>query len=400
MKVSKNILGAAVSSIAMGMCVSASADSFTDALTSGKTSADVRLRYESVAQDNAADDATALTIRTRLGYTTGSFEGLSATVEFEDSRIVASVDEYTVEPTGFNPGEYSVIADPEVTELDQGFLQYKAGMFTAKLGRQVMTFDNHRFLGHVGWRQDRQTFDGLALNIKPSDELSISYNYIGERKRIFAEVTDVKSNDHLVNASYKTPVGTLTGYGYFLELDNDTDNALDTIGVRFSGRTDAGSTKIIYTGEYATQSSESGGADYDASYLDLEVGAVFGGVKVLGGYEVLGSDEGLYGFSTPLATLHKFNGWADIFLGTPDAGLQDLSLTVSGKVLGGGWKVALHDFSTDESGANDDLGSEIDASFGRGFGKIYNAGIKLASYNSGDVGVDTDKIWLWVGAKF
>ena len=26
---------------------------------------------------------------------------------------------------------------------------------------------------------------------------------------------------------------------------------------------------------------------------------------------------------TPLATLHKFNGWADLFLTTPNAGLED-----------------------------------------------------------------------------
>ena len=27
---------------------------------------------------------------------------------------------------------------------------------------------------------------------------------------------------------------------------------------------------------------------------------------------------------TPLATLHKFDGWADLFLTTPNKGLQDL----------------------------------------------------------------------------
>ena len=36
------------------------------------------------------------------------------------------------------------------------------------------------------------------------------------------------------------------------------------------------------------------------------------------GYEVLGSDNGV-GFYTPLATLAKFNGWADAFLAACEA---------------------------------------------------------------------------------
>jgi len=76
----------------------------------------MRLRYESVDQDNAAADAEALTLRSRLGYTTGEYKGFSATMEGEDVRIVGGVDDYTVGPTGFNSGVYSVIADPETTD--------------------------------------------------------------------------------------------------------------------------------------------------------------------------------------------------------------------------------------------------------------------------------------------
>jgi hypothetical protein len=52
--------------------------------------------------------------------------------------------------------------------------------------------------------------------------------------------------------------------------------------------------------------------------LHIEVGTTVASVNVKVGYELLGSDNGEYGFATPLATLHKFNGWADQFLGTPD----------------------------------------------------------------------------------
>lgn len=376
------------------------AESVSGALAGGKASVDMNLRYESVEQDNALQNATAMTLRTRIGYTTGDYKNFSAMMEMEDIHIVGGQDKYTIGPTGFNPGEYSVIADPENTELEQAFIQYKADTVSARLGRQVITYDGHRFVGHVGWRQDRQTFDALKLDFSPSKELSISYSYLYKRNRIFAEAADVDSKDSLVNLAYKTGIGTLGAYGYMLEVDDGTDNALDTYGISFNGKT-SGDMPIKYKLEYATQSAESGGSDADADYMALEAGTTFSDITATLGYEVLGSDDGLYGFSTPLATLHKFNGWADQFLGTPDEGLVDMYLSAATKL--GSVKLALtyHDFSADEDSATiDDLGSELDLLMVKKYGKHYTTGIKYASYSAGDIKVDTDKLWVWAGLKF
>jgi hypothetical protein len=377
------------------------AEGFTEAMTSGKASVNLNLRYESVEQENALEDASALTLRTLLAYDTGSYKGFSAKIEMEDTRIVLGQGDYTVGPSGYNLGQYSVIADPEHTELDQGYIQYKNDNFTAKLGRQVITMDGHRFVGHVGWRQDRQTFDALSTKFTPVKDLTLQYAYVTQRNRIFAQDADVDAKDHLINAAFKTEYGTFTGYGYLLEVDNDTDNALDTFGASFAGSSQAGKTKVLYRAEYASQSSESAAIDYDVDYLSLEAGVVFSGITAKVGYEVLGSDNGSYGFSTPLATLHKFNGWSDQFLGTPSEGLVDTNVTLAGKVLGGGWKMVYHNFEADNaSDLVDDLGSEINLSYVKKYGKHYTAGIKYASYSAGDIKVDADKLWVWVGAKF
>jgi hypothetical protein len=374
---------------------------FTEAMTAGKASVNLNLRYESVDQENALEDASALTLRTLLAYDTGSYKGFSAKIEMEDTRIVLGQGDYTVGPSGYNLGQYSVIADPEHTELDQGYIQYKSDSFTAKLGRQVITMDGHRFVGHVGWRQDRQTFDALSTKYTAVKDLTLQYAYITQRNRIFAQDADLDSKDHIINAAYKTAYGTLTGYGYLLEVDNNTDNALDTFGVSFAGSTKAGDTKILYRAEYASQSSESAAVDYDVDYLNLEAGAVFSGITAKVGYEVLGSDDGAFGFSTPLATLHKFNGWSDQFLGTPTEGLVDTSVTLAGKVFGGGWTAVYHNFEADNaSDLVDDLGSELNLSYVKKYGKHYTAGIKYAAYSAGDIKVDADKIWVWLGAKF
>ena len=102
---------------------SSSANSVTQALVNGKTSVDLNLRYETVDQDNALKEAKALTLRTRLTYATGSVAGFSSLVEFEDSRTVLGLDDYN-NTLGKNTA-YSVIADPETTELDQFLLQYQ-----------------------------------------------------------------------------------------------------------------------------------------------------------------------------------------------------------------------------------------------------------------------------------
>ena len=59
------------------------------------------------------------------------------------------------------------------------------------------------------------------------------------------------------------------------------------------------------------------------------------GIIVKVGYKLLGSNDGQCGFVTPLATLHKFNGWTDYFLVTPAQSLEEVYLTLSGKAFGG-----------------------------------------------------------------
>ncbi|WP_371833643.1 alginate export family protein [Shewanella sp. H8] len=372
-----------------------------DAITQGTAKVNLNLRYESVDQDNPLKDADALTLRTRLTFATAEYYGLTALVEFEDSRSVAGVNDYN-DAIGNNT-DYSVIADPETTELDQAFLQYKRNGFTAKAGRQVIAIDNQRFIGHVGWRQDRQTFDAVTMQYAIND-FSVDYGYIYKRNRIFAEVKDIDSKDHVINASYNFGLGKLSAYSYLLEEDTNIDNGIDTYGIRFAGAKDIDKIKLLYTLEYATQDTDTETTSYSTDYMLGEVGVGFSGLTVKLGYELLGSDDGEYGFSTPLATLHAFNGWADQFLATPKQGLVDTYVSIGGSVVGGKWALVYHDFEADESSATvNDLGDEIDAVFSLPIDKHYTVGVKYASYSAGDAGagkVDADKVWLWANAKF
>ncbi|WP_421132993.1 alginate export family protein [Alteromonas sp. A079] len=379
----------------------AQAADWYDALSDIKASADFYLRYEGASQDNALKDANGLTLRTFAGIESGEYKGFSFKVEMEDSRIVLGQGDYTVGPTGYNLGEYSVIADPETTELDQAYVQYRTDKLKVKLGRQVIALDTHRFIGSVAWRQDRQTFDGISVNYKISEKINAFYAYVNQRNRIFAEAADFDAKDHFLNLSYSTDLGKLTTYAYLLEIDNDTENALDTYGVRYAGAYTTDSVKWLYTAEFAKQTAESATTDYDANYTLLEAGAVVSGITTKLGYEVLGSDDGNYGFATPLATLHKFNGWSDQFLGTPAQGLKDFSASISAKFAGGKWTAIYHQFDADASSSTlDDYGNEFNLLYTTKVAERFNLGVKYANYSAEDFSVDTDRVWLWISTKF
>lgn len=398
----RNLAGLAVLTIPGGLL---QADIVTDAISGGKATLNFDLRYEHVEQDNALKDATALQLRSLVGYRTGEVNGFSAMVELEDTRNIAGVDDYASPPTGYNTGEFSVIPDPEHTELDQAYVQYKNDLVTVRLGRQVITHDGHRFIGHVGWRHDRLTFDAATVIYKPLKDLELSYSHIGQRNGIFAEAADADTSDDLLRVSWTTPHGVLSLYDYDLERDDVEGDGLNTSGVRFSGSKKTEQMKWLYSAEFASQDSQSAAADYDAEYRALELGVGVSGHTLKIGQELLGSDGGEYGFATPLATLHKFNGWADQFIGTPTIGLEDTYASYSTAVLGGKFGVTWHDYQSDEKdGADqDDLGEELNLVFKRKFAKHYSVGIKYADYRSGAAAsgkVDTEKLWVWFGAKF
>lgn len=356
----------------------------------GKIDVHANLRYEGVQQDNALDDAKALTLRTRIGYTSPMVNGFSLAVSGEDVR--ALVEDYNAAGLNGEAG-YSIVADPEVTEVDLALLAYKGKGVSITLGRQIIAWDGQRFVGHVGWRQDRQTFDAVSLSYTGVKDLTAKYAYIDKRNRIFAQNRDVDSADHLFNVAYKASVGTVTGYVYLLD-DKDSDTQIDTFGVSFAGAKELDGFKLLYTAELATQDKD----DYSATYTLLEAGAAVSGITYKLGYEVLGSDDGMYGFTTPLATGHKFNGWADQFLGTPSSGLKDIYVSATGKAMGGKWVAAYHDFSADTGSAS--YGSEIDLLYARSINKNLSTGVKFAKYSADGFKVDTDKVWLWLTATY
>lgn len=390
-------LGAA---LLAGSVPAAAADDFTGALIGGKPTADLRLRYESVDQANALKDANAATLRLRLGYETGQYRGFGALVEAE---TVTALGGESYNSTVNGETAYSIVADPEATEINQAYLSY-AGLAdtTLKHGRQRIILDNHRFIGNVGWRQNEQTFDAFTLTNASLPQTNITAGYIYNVNRVFSDKSpqgDFKMNSPIFNVSYKGwSLGEVVGYGYLLDFTDLAASSTQTYGLRLKGSAPLGGAKALYTAEYATQRDYSDNPrNYNLKYYLVEGGVDLSNAVFKLGYEVLGGN-GTVAFQTPLATLHAMNGWADQFLVTPGAGLKDAYLSATTTVLGTRLEAIYHDFRADNNSTR--YGTEWDLQAVKAIDKTYAVGAKYARYDAKDFSVDTDKFWLWAEAKF
>ena len=370
------------------------ASGITKALGDSKVNISLRARYEVVDQDDIDNNANALTLKSRLTLKTGAYSGLSLGLEVDD--VTQIIDDYN--STGNGKTNYPVIADPAGTDVNQAYLQYKNGKLTATAGRQRILHNNQRFVGGVGWRQNEQTYDGYRVEFKATNKFSVDYSYIHNVNRIFGPdgaKADLSGDLHLINTAFKiNKKHQLSGFAYLLDFDTAAGASTNTYGVLYKGK--FGTVNVNLS---AASQSDAGDNpnDFTANYYNAEIGTKLGKVTLLGGLEVLGSDDGNVAFGTPLATLHKFQGFADKFLGTPSNGVEDIYITAKTKVNGIKLAATFHDLSSDEGSI--DYGTEIDLVAAYKVNS-YNFLVKFSSYNADELGTDTNKLWLQVATKF
>ena len=236
------------------------ADTFADAITGGKVTLDFRYRLEDVDQVGFVDDAVASTLRTKLKYETGVFKGLSGVLEFDNVTQLGG-DGYNSTINGKT--QYPVIADPEITAVNQAYLAY-IGIenTTLMVGRTALNIDNQRFVGTVGWRQNDQTWDMAGAIIKPVNELTLTGGYVWNVNRISGDdhpFGDLDTNTIILNGKYTGfEFGNISAYGLMIDLNDMPVFGLSsqTFGVRFDGKRKLGDGKLtaLYEAEYATQS--------------------------------------------------------------------------------------------------------------------------------------------------
>jgi alginate export protein len=378
------------------------APSPSEAILAGKLILEVRGRYEFVDQKKTAvltENGEAFTVRTRLGWETGDWNGLKGLVEFEDVRQVGpehfavNVPGATTPPlNGADKAKYPLINDPDVTELNRLQITWTPNAaFQATLGRQRILIDDQRFIGNVGWRQDEQTFDALRTDVAWG-RFKLTYAYVTHVNRILGELKDWDSDSHLANLTW-SPAEQLRveAFAYVLDFGNSPANSSVTKGVKASGKAWLGLFQVVYNATYANQRDyRHNSPDYSLDYWGADLAGTFDIWTAKVSYESL-EGNGTRGFTTPLATTHAFQGWADAFVqplggnkGFVD-GLEDLNFTLNAKPR---WRwpylfnldvlVRYHDFDDQRTGAS--LGREWDAQIQGTINPRLTAAIKYADF--------------------
>lgn len=364
---------------------------------------DGRLRYEHV--DTPTLDADALTMRLRAGAELRHSSGLALLAESE--ATLAIDDHYNAFPFAVASRQrrtgYAVIPDPQNVELNRLQVQYKSKHATLTVGRQRINLDDQRFVGSVGWRQNEQTFDAVRgeASLGP---VSLDATYAISQRTVFGIDAGPRQayGGHFVFLGAGTRLGPVQAkaFAYLLNYDEAFffANSSQTYGGRLTAALPlAPKTRLNLAASYARQSDwKTNPAHYAADYIAAEAGLAAHDLTATAGYEKLGSDRG-HAVQTPMATLHKFNGWADLFLTTPAAGLQDAYAGLAYRfstvksLPGLNASVTYHRFDSDVGHLR--YGDEWDAAVGVKLGRT-NLLAKYADYSARSFAVDTRKLWL------
>ena len=417
-------------------------DEFSQALTEGKVKASIRYRYEGA--DNKANElnkAKASTIRTRLGYETGELRGFSLYAEMEDIREVGD-KKYNdgPGPTDRQDLKYDTVADPEETELNQAYIQFNRTNndqthLLIRHGRQRQKWDNKRFIGNVGWRQNEQTFDATHFQLESKKyDLRAMYTHQTNTHRIFGDQAGTAGDFKVSNDNFNINYSGLkclsaTGYYYLWEGEEPAanpggfgeDDSRRTAGLRLTGNFKVSDSITIFgTGEYASQNDYKKAANFSSlDYTLLKAGfSLKTAIENLDPITIKASVETLEGsiddgesFITPFATLHAFQGWADIFLGSAitgnygaagTAGIEDRYVSIGTGFFATKLLAVYHRYEPNDSdSAISKYGNEVNLLIARDFGKHYSIGAKYSDFNGDkEFREDTKKFWLWGGINF
>ncbi|MEL6416176.1 MAG: alginate export family protein [Pseudomonadota bacterium] len=370
---------------------------------------DARLRYDFVDQNNFPETSNALTLSARAALEWTPADWLSGLIEVEG--VGAIVDDFSDLP---GPAlDKPLIPDPD--HLDINRLQIQAdlgqGGFVT-LGRQTLRIDDQRFLGMAPFRQNTRSYDAVRLSARTQSTHTFQAGYIAKVNRPLGNRTvigEFDSDSWFANANFQTPAGRVGVFHYALDLETGPDAnrnrtlSSQTSGIRFDGRYHRSNLKLDFEASYAHQTDHADNPlSYSADYYLVDLKTFIANLEASLRHEVLGAG-GAQAFQTPLASLHKFQGEADVFLSTPIDGIADTSLSF--KYNGGAFgpfkditpKISLHQFKADRGGAT--YGQEIDLVLQAKLAD-FKLKLSLSDYNADAFASDRQRLFASISKRF
>lgn len=391
--------------------------SFMEAVLEGRSWVNFRYRYEAADYLVFPKRSWASTLRGAIGHETQRFRGFRA---FGEIEAVGHIFNPSFNDTTNGNADRAPIPDPEGIEINQLYAAYDGHEgLDARLGRQEIGLGNQRFIGIDPWRQNHQSFDALRLTYEADETLTVDYTFAFGVNRVLGNDSPFGREDmagHFLDVRKTVAdVGNFAGYAYLTDYDELDLLSTNTYGARydrtFRGEELAGEDAFWNQAdwgvalEYAKQTDAGDNpSDISADYLLLEGSADFSGYRFTLASETLGgSGDPDDAFTTPLASLHWFNGYADQFQGIPDEGLVDrrfvfdTDVRLSQVPFPLHLEVAYHWFSSDAGST--DYGRELDLDVQAVITDQFSAGVRYADFNGRGPFEYANRFMAWVSYR-
>jgi len=300
----------------------------------------------------------------------------------------------------------SPIPDPQGFNLLQAQLSYDSNNdWQVNIGRQKLSFDNERFVGGIDFWQTPQTFDAIKFTYNDHINWHIQYAYSNKVHRIFGKNStstlpknDIRYNSlmqrpvnelgvhhlnsHLLNIHYQTDNNlNISVYDYLIENTDQNLFSTQTVGLRIQDELKPNKIKYRYSVELAQQQNAFNNPNsFNTWYSLIEASAQYKSHQIQLSQEILAEDNN-HGFTTPLATNHKFQGWVDIFTGyTMQTGLRDQYMTYRGRYKKLRWRAVLHNFSRYQD--SQQIGTELDLELAYRYTRKWEFKLVYADYQT------------------
>lgn len=319
------------------------------------------------------DAATFVSQRSRLNFNYGS-EKLNAYLSLQNVRVWGDVNTLSA-------------SDNNGTAIHEAWASIKLdSIFSLKMGRQEIIYDNSRIFGNVDWAQTGRSHDAFIATYQPNanNRLDLGLALNEEDETLFQTDYNVNNYKSFQYAWYHTEFSVLkisllalnTGFTFENDGLQDVDYN-QTFGTFLSfgkNKLKGDASAYFQTGQIANQDLSafnlSGNLYYQvASNFNLGVG-----FEYLSGTDMDTTSNTWKSFNPLFGTNHKFNGWMDYFYvgnHSNSVGLIDLNLPLKYQKEKIVVQLIPHVFSSaamvvDTFGDEMDqyLGTEIDISFG------------------------------------
>ncbi len=388
-------------------------------------SAEVRPRTEfrngfKTLTDASKDPAVFTEQRSRL-YVDYADSAFKFRVAFQDIRIWGETSQIFKEEFG-------------KTFISEAWGQYYfTKNFSVKVGRQIISYDNQRFLGGLEWAQQGRRHDAALLAFEPErSKLHVGFAYnqdddVPEQ----AFIQSPGASYYSVGGNYKSFQYTWFNQGFnsgslsLLAFNAGYQNADSTVSFKqtFGAIASKQISGVKLAGDFYYQTGKLAGNKVNAFLAGINgtfstpVTPITVGVEHISGKDDNDTSTDITAFSPDFGTNHAHNGFMDYFFVGPangSVGVTDLYLKTSFKLAGGALKINAHEFMTGSSQLDREglelskiMGTEVDLVYERQLkgGVTWNIGYSqmfasdtMEELRNGDKGAM--QFWAWTMITF